>query len=321
MKTRRIIAVILVLVTAFALCSCAEGKQAAYRDDSTSIRPSNGAMYSDKTSAEGYPIQDTDGSEIMKSDVEDYTRKIIKHQYLTVETLTFDAALSKIDALVAELGGYYASTDISSGSTYGYGYYSENRYAQLSIRIPENKIDDFVKAISSTDTFNVTRNSLSTEEVTDTYYDLKAQLSALMDQEARLTALMNEAKNLSDMLAIESKVTSVRKEINAVSSRIQYYDKAVAMSFVDIKLNEVKKYEPTKEKTFFDKVGEAFVGAWEVFASFLEGAFLVLLWILPFVLVLGGVAAIIIVVVIRNKKKKKAAKAKEFPPSEHENKQ
>lgn len=321
MKTRRIIAVILVLVTAFALCSCAEGKQAASKDAPTSIRPSNGAMYSDKTSAEEYSIQDTDSSEIMKSDVEDYTRKIIKRQYLTVETLTFDAALSKIDAFVAELGGYYASTDVSSGSSYGYGYYSETRYAQLSIRIPENKIDDFVKAISSTDTFNVTRSSLSTDEVTDAYYDLKAQLSALMDQEARLSAMMNEAKNLSDMLAIENKLTSVRKEINSVSSRIQYYDKAVAMSFVDIKLNEVKKYEPTKEKTFFDKVGEAFVGAWEVFAEFLEGAFLVLLWILPFVLVLGGVAAIIVVVAIGNKKKKKAAKAKELPPSEPENKQ
>lgn len=322
MKTKRFFLVVLALITVFAFCSCGSGKQASSRDEPTSvIRPNSGAMYSDKTSSESYSIENGYDSEIMKSDVSDYSRKIIKHQYLTVETLTFDEALSKIDALVAELGGYYASTDVSNGSVYEYGYYYESRHAQLSIRIPENNIDKFVKAISSTDAFNVTKSSLSTEEVTDTYYDLKAQLDALMDQEARLSAMMNEAKNLSDMLAVENKLTSVRREINSVSSKIQYYDKAVAMSFVDIKLNEVKKYEPTKEKTFFDKVGEAFVGAWEVFAKFLEGAFLVLLWILPFVIVLGGVAAIIVVVVVKNKKKKNAAaKAKKLPPADTENK-
>lgn len=307
MKTKRVILVILSLLFVFALCSCGAGSQAE-PTSGVSVRNSGGGWYSDKaTSAESYYEKPDGTPEIQPSDGEEFSRKIIKRQYLTVETLAFDEALAKITGFVSDMGGYFAATDISNNSIRG--YYSNVRRATLSVRIPEDKLEAFVAKISSSDTFNILRNSLSTEEVTDTYYDLKAQLDALMAQEARLTELMNEAKNLSDMLTIENKLTSVRREINSVSSRIQYYDKAVAMSFVEITLDEVEKYEPTKEKTFFDKVGEAFVGAWEVFGEFLSGAVIVFLWILPFVLTLGVIAAIVIVVVLKNKKKK--AKAKE----------
>lgn len=313
MKTKRIIAVTFILALVFALCSC--GASESYTSDYINGKGSAlpGKAYYDSPSSTSDMLWENESDNVQKSEGEEFSRKIIKRQYLTVETLTFDEALAKIYGYVEDLGGYFASTDISNNSIRG--YYSSTRRAALSIRVPEDKLEALVAKISSTDTFNIVRNSLSTEEVTDTYYDLKAQLDALMAQEARLTELMNEASNLSDMLLIESKLTSVRKEINSVSSRIQYYDKAVAMSFVSITLDEVEKYEPTKEKTFFDKVGEAFVGAWEVFGDFLQGAVIVFLWILPFVITLGVVAAIVIVIVLRNKKKK--AKAKEQAQSEN----
>lgn len=313
MKTKRIIAIILSLLFAVMLCSCGAGSQAE-PTSGVSVRNSGGGWYSDKAaSAESYYEKPDGTPEIQPSDGEEFSRKIIKRQYLTVETLAFDEALAKITGFVNDMGGYFAATDISNNSIRG--YYSNVRRATLSVRIPEDKLEAFVAKISSSDTFNIVRNSLSTEEVTDTYYDLKAQLDALMAQEARLTELMNEAKNLSDMLLIENKLTSVRKEINSVSSRIQYYDKAVAMSFVEITLDEVEKYEPTREKTFFDKVGEAFVGAWEVLVDFLGGAVIVLLWMLPFILLFGGIT-VLIIVLIRKKIKKKKAKAKEQTPEE-----
>lgn len=312
MKTKRIIAISFILILVFALCSCGAMEKANADGYGGSMNNAPSKSYYDASSESYGETSSNDPSEILKSDGDDYSRKIIKRQYLTIETLTFDEALQKITEYVEDMGGYFASTDISNNSIRG--YYSNVRRATLSVRIPESKLSEFVGKFTSSEMFNVLRNSLSTEEVTDEYYDLKAQLDALMAQEARLTEMMNEAKNLSDMLLIENKLTSVRKEINSVSSRIQYYDKAVAMSFVDITLNEVEKYEPTKEKTFFDKVGEAFVGAWEVFGDFLQGAVIVFLWILPFVITLGVIAAIVIVVVLKNKKKK--AKAKEQTPEE-----
>lgn len=316
MKTKRIIAISFILILVFALCSCGAMEKASaenyYDGYNGSLNNAQSKSYEYASGESYYDGTPTDTSEILKSEGDDYSRKIIKRQYLTIETLTFDEALAKIAEYVEDMGGYFASTDISNNSIRG--YYSNVRRATLSVRIPESKLTEFVNKFTSSDMFNVLRNSLSTEEVTDEYYDLKAQLDALMAQEARLTEMMNEAKTLSDMLLIENKLTSVRKEINSVSSRIQYYDKAVAMSFVELTLNEVEKYEPTKEKTFFDKVGEAFVGAWEVFGEFLSGAFIVLLWILPFVITLGVVAAIVIVVVLKNKRKK--AKAKNQTPEE-----
>ena len=249
MKIKRVIAITFALFVVFALCSCGESAR-PYSVDS--ITPSNSMKNTSALAAgESYYGGDSysSDSQVYENETSDYSRKIIKHQNLYLETLEFDKGLEDIEILVGSYGGYYASSEIStSGST---------RRATLSLRIPSSKLDEFVSGITKSETFNIRSTSLSTEEVTETYYDLKAQLDSLMDQEARLNVLMDKAANLSELLTIENKLTSVRTQINSVSSKIQYYDKAVDMSFVNITLYEVKEYIPDDPPTYFERVALA----------------------------------------------------------------
>lgn len=303
MKIKRVIAIAFALFVVFALCSCG----ASSRPDSVdSFTPSYSMKNTSAISTgESYYGGDSYSSDpqVYENETSDYSRKIIKHQNLYLETLEFDKGLEDIEILVGSYGGYYASSEVStSGST---------RRATLSLRIPSSKLDEFVSGITKSETFNIRSTSLSTEEVTETYYDLKAQLDSLMDQEARIKALMDRAATLSELLTIENKLTSVRTQINSVSSKIQYYDKAVDMSFVNITLYEVKEYIPDDPPTYFERVGEAIGGAWKVFASFVGDIFVGILWAFPFILVIGGILVVAIIVSRKRFKKKMAEKEKQ----------
>ncbi|MBQ0125124.1 MAG: DUF4349 domain-containing protein, partial [Clostridiales bacterium] len=105
------------------------------------------------------------------------------------------------------------------------------------------------------------------------------------------------------LITIDDKLTSVRAEINYTSSRIQYYSKAVDMSFVNITLYEVKRYE-VSEPTFGQKIVSAIKGSFEAFASFSKGFVIVVIWVLPFA-VLAGAIAVAVIFIIKKKKKNK----------------
>ncbi len=152
---------------------------------------------------------------------------------------------------------------------------------------------------------------LSTEDVTDTYYDLKAQFESLKQQEARLEELRAKAATLSELITIDDKLTSVRSNINYVSSRMQYYEKAVDMSYVNITLYETTEYVQTSEPTFGERVGKAISDGWAAFLTFFRVVIIVFLTVLPFLIVGGGIAAAVIVIRKRTKSKKSASDVKE----------
>ena len=69
-------------------------------------------------------------------------RKLIKNVDMNVETREYDKLLSAVENKVTELGGYIESLDAYNGSSY-YNYRS-TRNANMTIRIPKDRLDDFL---------------------------------------------------------------------------------------------------------------------------------------------------------------------------------
>lgn len=301
---KKLFALLLVAILAVALCSCGS-KNVVAPNSEQYAKGNDGYSFYDRNAAES-PASDEKMSPSDPSASEDYSRKIIKTQYLTLETLSFDAGMAKIEQLVKEYGGYFSSSEVSNGSSLRYyDYYSSsNRKAVLSIRVPSESLEQFTAAVSGN--FNVLSSRLSTEEITDMYYDLQAQLKAYKDQETRLLALEDKANTLQELLTIENQLTNVRSSINYISSRIQYYDKAVDMSFVNITLYEVEEYQEVDDPTYGERVGEAAGGSWVAFAEFFGDLFVGILWTLPFIILAAGITVLVIVLVKRHNKKTKS---------------
>lgn len=258
---------------------------------------SDGGMYSAENSEEITATVAKDNAET------DDVRKIIKTYHLSLETKNFTEDAALIVSEAEALGGYVANSSVSGNRLSSDSAKSQS--ARYTIRIPEEFLSTYVTKLS--EICNVYSSSLATEDVTDNYYGIKAQLESLILQEEKLNDMLAEAKDLYDMITLDDKLTAVRSEINTLNHRLQVLEKSINYSYVYITLNEVREYH-VEEERYLQKLGGAIVGSVLNFVEFLGDFLIVFIWILPFVIVIGG---ILIVIVVRRKKNKKKKASQE----------
>ncbi len=184
--------------------------------------------------------------------VEESDRKLIRNVRLELQTKKFDELLESLSAKVGELGGY-----VESSTVFGVGYDSRStRSADYTVRIPSDRLDKFVDAVGGLG--NVTYKSEEVQDVTLQYVDVESHKKALETERDRLLELLEQAEDMEDMLAIESKFSEVRYELENYGSQLKLLDNQIDYSTVWISISEVERITDTKEKGFFGEVAERF---------------------------------------------------------------
>ena len=233
-------------------------------------------------------------------------RKLIQTVHMSAETEDLDAVLSQLNSRIAELGGYVQNSNIQNGSAYSGKRY---RSASLTVRIPAENLNSFVENIG--DVSNVVSSQKTVEDVTLSYVATESRMKALQAEEARLLELMDQAKDLNDLLTIESRLTDVRTELEQVTSALKVLTNQVDYSTVYLNISEVTEYTDTSEpESIWQRIGDGFVESLENIGIFLEELFVFLIVALPY-LVLISVVPVAILLIIRGKKKKKKQAANE----------
>lgn len=232
-------------------------------------------------------------------------RKLIRNVDMDVETKEYDALMSKLEIRIQELGGYIENMDSYNGSSYS-GYRS-SRYANLTIRIPQTKLDSFLNVMP--DICNVVRRSDSVDDVTLTYVDLESHRDALRTEQTRLLELLEQAENLEDILTIEDRLTTVRYQLESMESQLRTMDNQVQYSTVYLSISEVKELTPVEEEeeTAWQRISEGFIHSLKsVGHGFAEFG----IWFVIHIpqLVIWAVVITVVVLLIRRHRKKKAAK-------------
>ena len=246
-------------------------------------------------------------TEPLPGDAVSTNRKLIRTVSLSVETEEYDVLLSDISDRIAACGGYVESMNADTR------YSSDSRYATLTVRIPAQRLDEFVTAVSGIS--NVVQRSENTEDVTLSYVDMESHASALRTEQERLIALLEQAENLTEILEIEDRLTQVRYELEYMESQLRTYDNLVEYATVNLSVSEVKKLTPTEEKGFWEKIGDGFTDSlndvWEGLKSFFS--FLVVS--VPYLLVIAVIAGVILLIIVLcvRKSRKKAAKRTTAP--------
>jgi hypothetical protein len=190
-----------------------------------------------------------------QTQVADTSRKLIKTVSMSVETKEFDTMLSSVQSKVTELGGYVESMDVYNGSSYS--YYRITRDASLTVRIPQNRLDDFLNTVS--DIGNVINRSDSVEDITLTYVDTQSRRDALETEQERLLVLLDKAESVEDIITIESRLSEVRYELESIESKLRTYDNQVDYSTVYLSIDEVKELTPVEEKSTLQRMTDGFV--------------------------------------------------------------
>lgn len=210
-------------------------------------------------------------------------RRIIKTARLVIESKPFREKCDEITAIVEEAGGFILS---SSMSLLGEGRKSGKLIAKVPVEEFQNVLEKLGKV------GKVKSKSVTGQDVTEEYFDLKARVKNLSQEEERILQILKKAEKIEDILSIEKELARVRGEIEKLTGRLRYLRSRTDFSTIEIQLYEPLSVVKTSQWSLPDTLREAsraFIIVCRKFISLLTWIviftpFMVLIWIVVKVL-------------------------------------
>lgn len=279
-------------------CGSASGDKAAYAETASEAAYDNSAAYDSGdiySSAQGAvsaePEEEIEYEEGGGEDsVYSTQRKLIKNVNLQVETESFDDLLATVEEKTQKAGGYIEQSYTYNGSNY---YGGGRRNASLTIRIPAEKLNEFLSSVAEVS--NVISRNESVADVTLQYVDMESHKKALQAEQDRLLELLEKAETIEDIISLESRLSEVRYQIESMESQLRTMDNQVSYSTVELYIEEVEKLTPVKEQTAGQKISAGFSRSLHNIGNGLANFGIGLIISLPYLVLL---AVIILLVVL-----------------------
>lgn len=299
----------------------AAAPQASFSETASSSAAMDYGYADDVAEAEEAPMEPSPGamdggsSGEMPSVVSeaDKGRKIIYHVDMSLETTEFETSLAALNDAVNQAGGFTESSSVSGNSIYSRG---GKRYASLIVRIPPEKLDSFLSSVRGI--CNVLSTSQQKEDITSAYTDTEARKRALEVEQERLFALLEKADSIETIIALETRLSEVRYQLDSFSSQLRVYDEKVNYSTVTLDLNEVERVSDPVPRTVGERIRTGFSGTlYDIQCGFQD----FVVWAvvnLPYLLILAVFVLIIVLLVrwsLRRSARRRAARPTETPPA------
>jgi len=239
--------------------------------------------------------------------------KVIKSASLSLETREFDSVLAHIKQKAADMGGYLASSNVSGRKPENYN--DPGRYASLSVRIPQEKMDLFLSDARGAATV-VSENS-SGEDITSSYFDTDSRLKIYEAQRGRIEALLEKATTMEDIIKLETELSRLTYEIENLTTQLKRWDNLVDYSTVNIELSEIPAAKPVASNdSVGTRISEGLSATLSGIAVLFENLFVFVVVALPVLLILAAIA-VAVVLLTRSGRKKRAAKQAQPPASSY----
>lgn len=312
-KVTALILTALLTLTLLSGCGSSVGNKTAANDSWYFSETSDSIYYEDadydfdeiaesEWSMSESPIDSSDSISATTEYVES-ERKIIKTRSIEMQTTEFDEFIRQFEFAVKEYGGYVESASQSGSKDAG------RRYSNYIVRIPAEKFDEFTSKVGDLGT--VTYSNEYIDDVTESYVDIEARLSALDAQLDAYMKLMDKAESIEDILQIQQYITEVTYQIESYTARLNSYKSKIAYSTLELSLSEVTRVTvPTEKKTVWQRISANLSDNMYDIGEDFKDFFVSLVSALPYILlyaVIFGIIALIIIIPIKKAKKKKAA--------------
>ena len=226
--------------------------------------------------------------------------KIIRNASFTVKTTDYDADLERLQVLARDMGGR-----VEYLNTYGDASTGQTRSATLTLRIPAQRLDEFLAGAEGIG--NVTAMTQEMQDVSDSYYDVKTRLETQQKKLERLQNMFTSADKVSDLIEIESAIADAQYYIDRYTSQLKSYDAKVDYSTVSVSVKEVRVTE-MKEVTLGQRISEGFQDSLQAGMEFLEDMVIFLVSALPWLIAIGAAALAVRLIVRKIRKNRKGKK-------------
>ncbi len=159
-------------------------------------------------------------------------RMVIQTADLAIVVNDPQTRMTEISKMAQDMGGYVVSSNLYQTST---SLGKQVPEATIVVRVPAGKLDEALASIKK-GAGDVQYENRTGQDVTNAYVDLQAQLTAKEAAEAQLLKIMNDAVRAEDVLNTYMQVQSIQTQIEQLKGQIKYYDEAVALSSISVRL-------------------------------------------------------------------------------------
>lgn len=256
------------------------------KDVETSINHTKPAGSFDKVKIGRGFAGEIDAEEPYGSETEE---KIIKTAYVSIKTNTVDEAYDKALKLVKKYDAIILNASMSE--------YNDNEEAQLLIKLPP---EHFMTLLDELNTIGkVESKSITEEDVTEEYYDVKARLVNARKVQDRLFGILKKANKVEDILKVEKEIERVGEKIEVLEGKIRYFDSKVDYSRITITIYS--------KKTQFIDLGDIGSGFGDAI-SYAIHFFFIIIWfiiiIIPLIVVILVLRPVVAFIIKRIRRKK-----------------
>jgi len=196
-------------------------------------------------------------------------RHIIQTANVELETEDFDEVVSELRQLAPAADGYVESEMLSQHG---------RRLFTIVLRIPAARFETILRHVESLADVRV--STQRAEDVTDRFYDIVGNLETRRIEEDRILALIDVAENISELLALEARLSNTRLSIQQYEAQLNNLAGLIAYSTITVTLHDTYEEEIIiAAPTLGERIGGAFgdsvdgtVNALQGFVVFLAGA-------------------------------------------------
>lgn len=165
----------------------------------------------------------------------DFDRKVVKTANLGIRSEEVRRNAARAQQVAASFGGSVLSSQVYRGD--------DSVTAELELSVPAEEFETVLDELRGLGE-EVTTDSVSGQDVTEEYVDLKSRERNLLAAEESLLRLYDRAEDVEDALSIQRELTGVRGEIELVQGRIKYLDQRTAYSRITLNIQPVKSPPP-----------------------------------------------------------------------------
>jgi len=163
-------------------------------------------------------------------------RKLVRNAQVDLEVINFDDALQKITAFSREDGGYIATTSSEKQQ-------NGKLRGEIVVKVLPDSLDRFLGKLRGLG--ELKNQSISTEDVTKTYFDTDSRLKNARVMEQRLIEILKKkSEDVNDLLQVEKELGRVREEIERMQGELKFMDAQVQFATVTISLAEKEMNVP-----------------------------------------------------------------------------
>jgi len=235
------------------------------------------------------------------------SEKKIRTVNMEIDTKDIPEKAKALREKVKAMSGYVESEDFQDNDSY-----SDFRRMYFTIRIPKDKMDEFLSFVEGEGQIKSRNENL--EDVRLQYHDAQAHKNSLEKEQERVLALMDKAENLDQLLILENRLTEIRYQLENYGSQILEYDNRINFATLNLTLTEKSKPEAReqKEEGFKDRLKTGFKENLYGIKWFFEALLFLILVYSPQIICIAAIALLLIFLHKREQKaREKRVKAME----------